>query len=267
MSNLLQSLASSRRLGAKLVWTLCAALLLHYKYVRHYKYINIYYLPNFHVFYFSKSADAYKGDNMSAGSVCREADLKIPPHPKIPPAELQLSYSFTNVFNQHLHRVANCIHVINTMRDLLFPCHTDSSSAPAVSTSRARHCVRTCVRVHASTCAAQATHWRASSVITHTLTADYFLLWTRRESIKRSKIKKRRKNHPESRLDLLTDPVFTCLTVKPNLEGVFHRPLPPHDAEENLCSIAERMTTHGTWEECFHTAVNILLVPHDELIL
>lgn len=60
------------------------------------------------------------------------------------------------------------------------------------------------------------------------------------------KKKKRRKNHPESRLDLLTDPVFTRLTVKPNLEGVFHRPLPPHDAEENLCSIAERMTTHGT---------------------
>lgn len=90
---------------------------------------------------------ACKSDNMSAGSVCREADLKIPPRPKIPPAELQLSYSFTNVFNQHLHRAANCIHVINTMRDLLFPCHTGSGSAPAVSTSPARHCVRACVRV------------------------------------------------------------------------------------------------------------------------
>lgn len=133
--------------GWVLNWCEHCALLFCYitKYVRHYKYINIYYLPNFHVFYFSNSADAYKGDDMSAGSVCREADLKIPPHPKIPPAELQLSYSFTNVFNQHLHRAASCIHVINTMRDLLFPCHTDSSSAPAVSTSPARHCVRTCV--------------------------------------------------------------------------------------------------------------------------
>lgn len=198
----------------------------------------------------------YEGDNLSAGSVCSEADLKIPPHPKIPPAELQLSYSFTNVFNQHLHRAASCIHVINTMRDLLFPCHTDSGGAPAVSASPARHCVRACGRVcvcvHALTCAAQATHWRASSVITHTLTADYFLQRTRRESIKRSM---KRGGRVIQKADCVSQ-LIPCSRVLLRSQTL-----------KNWCSIAERSTTHGTLEECFHKARSILLVPHDQLVL
>lgn len=57
------------------------------------------------------------------------------------------TFSLTNVFNQHLHLAANCICVINKMRDLLFPHHTGSSGFPAVSTALPLHRVCVCVCV------------------------------------------------------------------------------------------------------------------------